>query len=951
MTKHRYLIAISLFVLWGCEADYDKISSPFIVETYNRNPLFQIGNHLKYQQNFDDAIEAYQKSLKEGPFSFRDSFYLFNQVAYCYLMMDQEDNAKEWLDQIDVWYEKDRTFSSYESGIYAYNKGRKAYLEADWKQAMAYGRQSLEAFESQEEFRNHLRLGQVYTLLGLLHFENFEPDSTMKMSQKAGLFFGQDVLKNYSWENDFLHACASIDTRAHENGQHYCLSALDLAKKLPFPNPLFKARCHTLLGNLRKKEVDNDGILNGTIKDSLYQEIDQEHFAMAIKLIENSPSFRTQEIYSHRLVNAARLKDTTLFQRIFSELLSVMENGERQFAYPDQLKGYFFNKIDIGVKKLYLDSVIYYYSKFLGAFEGDSTVYPFLFDEAYYLLMRAHQEKGEFEQAIKYGQKGLAFYDCCPADCVVKEPSFLAALNKEKNPCLNYSSFLAEILTQQYEAEKGTSYPDDLELAGQIFGEVRDNFYPSILNSNEDAILALQNEAGKSHFAAGLHTAHLRWEENGRKQYIAQAFAYMEKAKSYLLFRDKATLNDVESTNKLLDTIRQLESEKNRLLFRSNEEANSRQLSEIISSLEGFEQQRNRNRSIFDSLIMQPAPNIEEIRTILGNPKGVVQYLVHGDKAWGLYLDRREVRFFEIENVSVLKTVAKALQEDLWAGTFPSTQKRDFTTFAGKLFEQLIQPFADRLPEIEHLLVIRDDFLDWMPFEILLDPSSVKKPLDFRKLPYLITKVEVSYTPAWRIYASNHEDISAKLETNRLGIYSSSDFEEKIAALYTVFEEHKIEFEELAGKESFLEKGKVFDLIHVMLHARSNPENRLENYILFGEEEEDYLFGFELPLLEYKAQLIVLAACETAFGKSKTGEGTYSLTRSLIKAGVPQVISTLWRVKEDQTAELLELFYQFLFNGQTVSKALRSAKIEYLKGTENKLHTYPAYWSGVILNH
>lgn len=110
-----------------------------------------------------------------------------------------------------------------------------------------------------------------------------------------------------------------------------------------------------------------------------------------------------------------------------------------------------------------------------------------------------------------------------------------------------------------------------------------------------------------------------------------------------------------------------------------------------------------------------------------------------------------------------------------------------------------------------------------------------------------------------------------------------------------------------------------------------------DNGILFAAEVQ------ELPLLG--CQLVVLSACETGLGELQNGEGVYGLQRAFMEAGAEAVIMSLWRVDDQATQKLMQLFYSFYIREkESKAEAFRHA-IRLLK------EEYPApyYWGAFVL--
>ncbi len=98
-------------------------------------------------------------------------------------------------------------------------------------------------------------------------------------------------------------------------------------------------------------------------------------------------------------------------------------------------------------------------------------------------------------------------------------------------------------------------------------------------------------------------------------------------------------------------------------------------------------------------------------------------------------------------------------------------------------------------------------------------------------------------------------------------------------------------------------------------------------------EFNSLLTAGEIFDLDLSAELVVLSACNTGRGQIR-GEGVIGLSRSLIQAGVPSVLVSLWQVPDAPTAELMVEFYRNLEEknldkAQALRQAMLTIKEDY----------------------
>ena len=90
--------------------------------------------------------------------------------------------------------------------------------------------------------------------------------------------------------------------------------------------------------------------------------------------------------------------------------------------------------------------------------------------------------------------------------------------------------------------------------------------------------------------------------------------------------------------------------------------------------------------------------------------------------------------------------------------------------------------------------------------------------------------------------------------------------------------------------------------------------------------KDSVLTASEIYTLPINAELAVLSACETGYGKLEKSEGVMSMSRAFQYAGVKSTVMSLWKVPDKETSKLMLLFYKNLKKGFPKDKALQKAK-------------------------
>jgi CHAT domain-containing protein len=120
--------------------------------------------------------------------------------------------------------------------------------------------------------------------------------------------------------------------------------------------------------------------------------------------------------------------------------------------------------------------------------------------------------------------------------------------------------------------------------------------------------------------------------------------------------------------------------------------------------------------------------------------------------------------------------------------------------------------------------------------------------------------------------------------------------------------------------------------------AKANTSIRLggDDGIVCAEK----LLGLNL----FGTDLVVLSACNTGIGKVQDGEGVFGLKRAFLMSGAKSLVVSLWQVPDEETKDLMTIFYLGLIKGKSKATALADAKMDVASRNPN-----PFYWAAFVL--
>lgn len=273
---------------------------------------------------------------------------------------------------------------------------------------------------------------------------------------------------------------------------------------------------------------------------------------------------------------------------------------------------------------------------------------------------------------------------------------------------------------------------------------------------------------------------------------------------------------------------------------------------------------------------------------------------------------------------------------------------------------------ALRANKVQHILLAPDGLLQAIPFDLLPHPAVPSE--------ILLDRADISLLPAASLLLRPSAPQSRRWPWQiRLIVFGDPVLPEGAADLLTgepvpprlpnaSAEAHAIAHNGpgrarlyLAAadqKSAFFTNATRAPLLHLSTHARADEENPESARIVFspakGQRTPDYLFLREIYGVDlHQAELVTLSACETERGRQLPGEGVQSFSRALLAAGGQAAVTSLWRVADQPTAELMKQFYYELYRGAPKAVALQRAKLALWRSGSSLAD--PRYWAAFVL--
>ncbi len=618
-----------------------------------------------------------------------------------------------------------------------------------------------------------------------------------------------------------------------------------------------------------------------------------------------------------------------------------------------------------------------------------------VFGDSHHLVAQTHLALGDYYQDINELDIAMANYD--------QALQVLSGSNNDKNEAISLQiSKLPALQKKALLLMKTGKAGNDINLQKQALQSFSSAI--QILDTIRYSHLSAESKSDLSSRSLGLfqgaiELAYDLYQQTADERYLEGAFSFMEGSKSFLL---NVALKDAEARryagmpDSLLVKERQLRIDIAFLeskLMEVNVDDNARRES-LLAQL--FDHQRQYQGFVatlekqypkyFQLKYASQKLSIANIRTGLLNTESALVEYFHGDDAiYVLGISKKGQSFERIDNVEEVEQLIGDFRRSISDYQFLTNQSLEadelYARSANQLYELLLYKTLTAFDDqVTQLIIVPDGEINHVNMEPLLGTlPATGENLKYKDLDYLVSRYQFSYShSANTLYQTSNSSIGG-VDGSFAGFapqyaassYSDADSAEHLMAQLLVRDGNlplpgasievqkigelfggEVMLREQASERNFKAVARKYQILHLAMHGLLDDENPLRSELLFTDLPDSVEDGFltvgEIYNLDLQAEMVVLSACNSGYGKLQRGEGNISLSRAFRYAGSNSIVMSLWKIPDNATAEIMIRFYENLLDGQSKDEALRKAKIDFLQTSEDPLLSHPFFWAGFI---
>ena len=682
------------------------------------------------------------------------------------------------------------------------------------------------------------------------------------------------------------------------------------------------------------------------------------HFKEEVK---KDPKFKNSLKSSYQVTIENYLQQDSLDQALFyiKESYDILDEKDPFKKQLDLLAG------DVWLKKLDFEKAESYYNDGLEGYSiyRDNQKHP---DIAEILLRFSDLEikKGNLSAALKYCQQALNELSPLYNNEKISDNPSVADVSSN----LVFINVLAEkisVLGKLYESESDKTYLEAALNTALVFVESFDALKPEYESKVDKQFLITEMYPA---LQGAVEVCYKLFSLTKDDKFIEYAFYFVEKSKSILLLEStrSAQANSFGGVpDEVLNKERQYRASilyLEKKAFTQNRDSKLsdslfRLKTEYYSFVSKLEQDYPR---YFNLKYKSEVVSVEKIRSFIADEFTVLDYFVDDKAIYIIQIQKSKLHFDRITLSDNLRTNIERFYSQISNLKLGNEDKLNELSF--DIYNSIIKPSLEK-SNTEKLIIISDDILNYLPFDALVTKQDGSE--------YLLDKYVVSYAnSATLLLEERGSDVKVSGEVLAFAPQFQSAGTTEIVSDRSQFAPLKFNQQEVKNISSYFETKSLigtdasitnfnqfssdYKVLHFATHASANDEYPDYSFLALASDKNrdsiSFLYVKDLYAKDLNADLITLSACETGIGKFQKGEGILSLARGFNYAGAKSLVTSLWKVNDETTSQIMNFFYKNLDQGQSKNEALRNAKLEYLRTSDDSVLKHPYYWAGFVIS-
>jgi CHAT domain-containing protein/Tfp pilus assembly protein PilF len=471
-----------------------------------------------------------------------------------------------------------------------------------------------------------------------------------------------------------------------------------------------------------------------------------------------------------------------------------------------------------------------------------------------------------------------------------------------------------------------------------------------------------------------------------KKNDLPQALSYAERAKARTLLDalhsgrtnlNKAMSNkEVEQEQQLSSVIFSLNAQLSREAQKDNPDK------KLISELESnLKKARLEYEDFHTSLYIAhpelkiqrgdiPPLSMDDVSQLLGNKTAILEYAVTDDITYLFVLTK------DIDGKVNLQLYPIKIKADELTKLVEEYRNRiasynlDVRRPAKHLYDILIKPAEVQLKSKSTLCIVPDKGLWELPFHALdkdgktwiMEEYAIYYAPSLAVLRELYKKNKTKeIDKGTTLLAFGNPKLNDKAVQTIRSIQRSTSLEplpfaeKEVLTLGELYgkQNSKVLVADQAKEEIAKREADKYKILHFATHGILDNRNPMYSKLMLAAEdvkegvgEDGMLEAWEIMKMDLRADMAVLAACETARGKVGAGEGMIGMSWALFVAGVPTTVVSQWKVDSKNTTEhMIEFHKNIVEKRMSKAEAMQKASIKMMK---DRLY-HPYDWAGFVI--